>query len=260
MFTMFIIFYYIIINTKLEDKVLKIKKYRWILIFIPVLGIAVLTASMISIKAYMRVFIQKRYENRLENWILTNKFIPEKSIVFIGDSITEDFMLDEYFPDFSVINRGIFGDTTLGVLDRMNESVYGLTPSKVFILIGTNDLEKTNESPEIIAGRIIKITEKIRAERKNTKIYIQSVYPVNKTNNKKIKKTEIGKRNNEKISEINRLLEKAADGKTVIYIDVYRHLTDEENNLDIKYTIEGLHLNAEGYKKVSQLLLPYLKD
>ena len=64
MFTMFIIFYYIIINTKLEDKVLKIKKYRWILIFIPVLGIAILTASMISIKAYMRVFIQKRYENR----------------------------------------------------------------------------------------------------------------------------------------------------------------------------------------------------
>ena len=56
------------------------------------------------------------------------------------------------------------------------------------------------------------------------------------------------------------MLEKAADGKTVIYIDVYRHLTDEGNNLDIKYTIEGLHLNAEGYKKVSQLLLPYLKD
>ena len=239
---------------------LNIKKYRWILIFISVLGIAVLTASVISIKTYMGVFIQGRYESRIENWKLTNKLIPEKGIVFIGDSITEDFMMNEYFQDFYVINRGIFGDTTSGVLDRMNESVYELAPVKVFILIGTNDLEKTNDSPEIIAGRIIKITEKIKSEGKNTKIYIQSVYPVNKTNNKKIKKTEVGKRNNKKISEINKLLEAAADGKTVIYIDVYRELIDEENNLDIKYTLEGLHLNAEGYKKVSQLLLPYLKD
>lgn len=169
-------------------------------------------------------------------------------------------MLDEYFPDFSVINRGIFWRYDIGSSGQNEWKRLWAGSVKGFYTDRDKWSEKTNDSPEIIAGRIIKITEKIRSRKKNTKIYIQSVYPVNKTNNKKIKKTEIGKRNNEKISEINKLLEKAADGKTVIYIDIYRHLTDEENNLDIKYTIEGLHLNAEGYKKVSQLLLPYLKD
>lgn len=71
---------------------------------------------------------------------------------------------------------------------------------------------------------------------------------MSKAGHKKIRKYIVGKRNNEKIRRINEALKEMAKQKGVEYIDVYSHLIDEEGNLRLEYTVEGLHLTVEGYR------------
>jgi lysophospholipase L1-like esterase len=85
--------------------------------------------------------IIKFYQRTIENvFTHLNAVAKPGSIVFLGDSITDFFRVNEFFPGVYVINRGISGDTTDGVLNRLAESVYELSPSKIFLMIGTNDL------------------------------------------------------------------------------------------------------------------------
>ena len=236
------------------------RKILKIVLIILLFATIVFSIALTSVKMYVNILIKNKYESKISYWKETNKLLPSGGIVFLGDSLTEEFIANEYFHEKYVLNRGIYGDTTIGVLGRMDESVYTLLPSKVFILIGTNDLDKTNDKPEVITERIKKIVENIRKNTPNTVIYLQSVYPVNKTNNKKIKKIDIGKRNNINILKMNQLLKILCDEEKITYIDVYSQLIDTNGDLSLEYTIEGLHLNPVGYKKVTDILKPYLEN
>ena len=77
------------------------------------------------------------------------------AVVFLGDSITQGWGggLGAAFPGVKVANRGISGDTTRGVLIRLQDDVLALDPAAVVLLIGTNDLEE-GATPEVIAGNL----------------------------------------------------------------------------------------------------------
>jgi len=79
----------------------------------------------------------------------------QEAIVFFGDSITQGWseLLEPSFPGLKVANRGISGDTTRGMLIRLDEDVIALNPSAVVMLMGTNDLAE-NATPEQIAGNV----------------------------------------------------------------------------------------------------------
>jgi len=204
--------------------------------------------------------ITRLYKKTVDNaFIELNKSAKPGGIVFVGDSITDFFRLNEFFHGVYIINRGIGGDTTDGVLKRLSESVFDLSPSKVFILIGTNDIGE-NKSYDHIIGNIALIIDKIQNKCPEAKIYLQSIYPVSKAKDKKIKKFIVGKRSNEKIRRVNEGLKRIAKEKDVEYIDVYSHLTDEDGNLKLEYTIEGLHLTVEGYRACANVLRPYVSE
>lgn len=198
------------------------------------------------------------YKRKVDNaFIELNKSSKPGGIVFVGDSITDFFRLNEFFHGIYVINRGIGGDTTDGVLKRLPESVIDLSPSKVFLLIGTNDIG-ANKSDSHIISNIAKIIDIIQSKCPHTKVYLQSIYPVSNDKDKKIKKFIVGKRNNERIYCINESLKKLAKDKGIVYIDVYSHLLDDKGNLKLEYTIEGLHLTARGYRAAADILRPYV--
>lgn len=200
------------------------------------------------------------YKKQVDNaFFELNKVSKPGSIVFVGDSITDFFRLNEFFHGIYVINRGIGGDTTDGLLKRLDESVFDLSPSKVFILIGTNDIGD-DKSETHITGNISTIIDRIREKCPKTKIYLQSIYPVSRAKNKKVRKFIVGKRDNEKICRVNERLRKIAAEKGIVYIDVYSHLTDATGNLRLEYTIEGLHLTTAGYRVVADILRPYVLD
>ncbi len=204
--------------------------------------------------------IIKLYKKVVDNsFFELNKSARPGGIVFLGDSITDFYRINEFFHDSYIINRGIGGDTTDGVLNRMPESVYALSPSKVFLLIGTNDIGE-KKSQEYIVSNIGKIIQKIQENCPDARIYLQSIYPISKAKDKRIKRVIVKKRTNNKILSINAELEKRAKEKGIVYIDVYSHLIDEVGNLKLEYTVEGLHLNAKGYKVVSDVLRPFVNN
>ena len=81
------------------------------------------------------------YEKRVNDFKFYNKEVKKEGIVFVGDSLTENYNVYEYFKDYNVYNRGIGGDTTSGLLNRMKESIYDLEPKVVVLLIGINDFQ-----------------------------------------------------------------------------------------------------------------------
>ena len=174
--------------------------------------------------------------------------------LFLGDSITEFYDLDKHFPNMPVVNSGISGNTTEDILNDMKNRVYDYNPSKIFLLIGTNDLRDEKSVDEVV-DNIKKIIEEIKANRKEAEIYLESIYPVNEKINKKV----VELRNNPDINEINDKVKKYAEEQNITYIDLHKKLVNDEGLLDKKYTRDGLHLNEEGYKVVTEELMKYLK-
>ncbi len=184
---------------------------------------------------------------------LFNKLsITSKDIVFIGNSITNGAEWNELFPQKRVKNRGISGDTSEGVFDRLDAVVKG-KPAKIFILIGVNDISREIKVETIVLN-MKQIVEKIQKESPKTKIYIQSILPVN-PDFEMFK----GHMKPELIKEINQFYQNIAQKYKVNYIDLYSHfLEDGTDKMNKKYTNDGLHLLGEGYLLWREIVKPYL--
>ena len=189
---------------------------------------------------------EPRVETKIE------EVVPE-NIVFLGDSITDFYDLDKYYEEYHVVNSGINGNETHDILGDMNGRIYQYNPSKVFILIGTNDLQRDKS-----IDNIKKIVEGIEDNRPQAQIYIESIYPINNTDAEKIDHNMVGKRTNEDIKEINDKLESYCKEKNITYIDLYNLLVDDEDNLKEEYTNEGLHISDEGYEVITEKIKEYL--
>ncbi|NLN51171.1 MAG: lysophospholipase [Acholeplasmataceae bacterium] len=194
--------------------------------------------------------METHYNQRLKAFSFFNKYVKPEGIVFLGDSITEGFNVYEFFNGLNVYNRGISGDTTVGVLKRLEQSVFQLKPGIVVILIGTNDLALLTQSTKEVSERIKEIVKAIRAELKTVKIILQSIYPVNYS----VNKASVNLRTNTLIKEINQQLKIIKD---ITYLDIYSLLIDETGNLNKNYTDDGLHINNLGYEFIAKQLKKY---
>jgi lysophospholipase L1-like esterase len=178
----------------------------------------------------------------------------KKEIVFLGNSITDGGEWIELLGNKHCKNRGISGDVTEGVLFRLEE-VTRSKPAKVFLLIGINDLSR-GISKDTVLANIYKIAEKIRSSSPKTKVYIQSIFPVNAS----FGKFEKHVNKSEEVIYINTELKKGCTEKGFFYVDLYNHLvTPGTDLLDPKFTNDGLHLLGEGYLKWAEVLNPLLK-
>jgi lysophospholipase L1-like esterase len=184
------------------------------------------------------------YKGRLE--LLRDLHIPPASILMIGDSITQGGEWHEFFPGVNILNRGIGTDTSSGVFSRI-ESYLNERPSKIFLLIGINDLQKGVNIFDI-SDHIEKIIDIIKNRSKTTNIYIQSVLPCNEN---------IVKAN--QILSLNDLLKNIAHDKNVTYIDLYIHYLDKNGSQNRNLFIEDcIHLSPEGYSLWVKQLKQYI--
>ncbi|MEH6306641.1 GDSL-type esterase/lipase family protein [Olivibacter sp. CPCC 100613] len=180
------------------------------------------------------------------------KSFPKSStdIVFLGNSITAGTDWNELLQLPQARNRGISGDITFGVLERLDDVITG-KPKKIFILIGINDISR-NIPDEIILHNYKTIVERIQKGSPKTKIYFQTLLPVNSTFDKF--KNHYGK--DEHILSVNEGIRKLTKEKGIQLIDLYPHFLDGDNRLKTALTHDGLHLRIEGY----QLWAKILKD
>lgn len=185
----------------------------------------------------------------------TQNITKNENIVFLGDSIFDWYPTDKIFNDLPVVNSGICGNKTTDILENMEERVYKYNPTKVFLNIGTNDIEyeDSDELNEEVYQNIVKIADNIQRNRKRSKIYIVSIYPVNNNMD------AAHERHNSEIEAINSKLRDYCNSKDGIeYIDAYSQLLDSEGMLDEVYTKDGLHPNDLGYAKLTEIFMKYM--
>jgi hexosaminidase len=171
------------------------------------------------------------------------KSLPATSgdIVFLGNSITDGAAWSELFNDLNVKSRGISGDVTAGILNRL-QNIAERKAAKIFLLIGTNDLAR-GISPDSVVKNILLIADYLRQESPATQLFVQSILPVNDV----FKKFPTHTGNNQKINTVNAALQKMASAHHYRYIDLHSFFKDAAGKLDTAYTNDGLHLLGPGY-------------
>lgn len=202
------------------------------------------------------VFAQKHSEYYYQRVSLFDTLPSDSSdIIFLGNSITNGCEWCELFSDPHVKNRGINGDTSRGVRDRLQSTLKG-RPSKVFLMIGVNDIAN-GASPDSVINVMKQIIDRTASLSPSTRLYVQSILPINDTYN--IFWGHMDK--SEQIKEYNAKLEQLCKERGVEFIDLYSHFcipgTDKMN---LSYTNDGLHLMVDGYLKWRDIILPYVKE
>jgi lysophospholipase L1-like esterase len=172
----------------------------------------------------------------------------EDRVVFFGDSITDIWHLDEYFPGKPYLNRGIGGQTTPQMLVRFRQDVVNLEPKLVIILAGTNDIAG-NTGPmriEDIEADFASLAELARAN--NIKLIYSSVLPVHNYTEKS--KDFFAQRSPQKIVLMNNWLRSycAVPSHACTYLDYFSAMVDDKGLMKKDLADDGLHPNAAGYK------------
>jgi hexosaminidase len=186
--------------------------------------------------------------------IINNIPPQKKEIIFLGNSITDSGEWASLFGDKRIVNMGISGDVTSGVLHRLKHVLHR-NPSKIFLMIGTNDLAR-GISIDSVLNNILWIADYVHTYKPSIKLYIQSILPVNDHYGKFSGHTK----NNTKIVEINQRLLKSQSLHKFTYIDLHRHLIDKEGKLKTNLSNDGLHPMGEAYQIWKHVVFPFLYD
>ena len=173
----------------------------------------------------------------------------KEGVVFVGDSIMELYNLPKYFKDKDYINRGISGNKSQDVLNRLQTNVIDLKPKTVLVHVGTNDIGHAIPEETYLAN-MDKIIEMLQTNLPDCNIIVNSIFPtvtLDNYNSKNLTK----KRDNFTIMDINSKLRHLCNTKKVIYLDIHKSLLLNDK-LNKTYTLDGLHLSDVGYKLVTR--------
>ncbi len=218
------------------------------------LGAAGFAAYRLGGWKYAFIRLQRQTEGLYHHRAQHFERLPESPgcIIFLGDSQTQQGEWHEIFGDNPVVlNRGISGDYTGGLIERLPE-ILRHKPLKIFLLIGVNDLGFGNSVPEIETVYRA-IVQKIRSESPDTELYLQSLLPVNN----EVRRVGV---KNTKILEVNIRVAQIARDFALPYLDIATPMKDADGNLAAKFTEDGLHVNGLGYlvwkKAIEQMVVP----
>lgn len=167
-------------------------------------------------------------------------------VVMIGDSITDGAEWEALFPSVNIANRGIFGDTTAGVLARI-DSITSTQADKAFVMIGINDFSRGASVPEVYANYTNIV---MQLKQQDMVVYIQSTILGG------ARKADV----NPQIEALNADLKKfaiATDGVT--YLDLNAGLA-QNGSLDPQYSRDEVHLNGAGYAVWRDIIHPQMQN
>lgn len=192
-------------------------------------------------------FVREYYAAKLENYEAENEKYAdyEVDVAFIGDSLTDGYDLKKYYPQYVTANRGIGGDTTFGLEDRLDISVIDLKPKVVVMLIGANNMDTMLENYE-------SILQKLKTGLPETRVVVLSLTAMGGDNWGK--KNQLAAYNNVSI----KLLAKKYGFE---FVDLYSALYDVSiGEVYEGYTVDGGHFTHEGYVVVTEQITPVLES
>lgn len=197
--------------------------------------------------------IKKDYKETLYD--ISHRDIEKGQVVLVGDCVFKYLDIDEHFNGLSIYNNGICGDTSTLLLESLYKRVIKYKPEKVFISVGSHDLGFDDLRVKQIYNNIVDITKEIKRRSSDTKIVLLTVLPVNIAPIEKINRDYVDSRENFDINMLNYYIKNYCHKKRIKFIDAHKHLKNEIDQLDLKYSIDGYHLNNLGNQKISKLIL-----
>ncbi|WP_029275233.1 GDSL-type esterase/lipase family protein [Pedobacter borealis] len=203
------------------------------------------TAAMAQVVKWDSTYRPGKYVEQVAKFKADSK--SKTDFVFLGNSITAGTDWAKLLDLPQAKNRGISGDITFGVLERLQDVIDG-KPAKVFILIGINDISR-NVPDSVILRNYKTMIARIRKGSKKTHIYFNTLLPVNSAFEKF--KNHYGK--DEHILWLNDEIRKFT-AKNVTVIDLYPNFTDQDKHLRAELTKDGLHLIPAGYQVWAEFL------
>ena len=196
-------------------------------------------------KAELERLMREYYASKLERYREENEAYGdyEVDVAFLGDSLTDGYDVAAYYPQYVTVNRGIGGETTYGLAERMDVSLYELKPKVAVMLIGGNNLGTMLENYEdILRGMSQTLPD--------TKVVLVSLTSMGKSLADK----------NKTAAYNNAIIKKLAEKYSFEFVDLYTPLLDlETGEIRAEYTSDGAHLTPEGYRVFTDTLTPTLK-
>jgi len=174
-------------------------------------------------------------------------------VVFLGDSITDGWRLNEYFTGSDFVNRGIGGQTTSQMLARFRQDVVALKPGIVLILAGTNDIAN-GVAVSQIEDNLATMADLAKAH--GIKVLMASITPVSDYHKDADPRYEMTKgRPPATIQAINRWMQTLCLTQGYMYVDYYSAMVDPSGRMKTDLSDDGLHPNAKGYRTMSPVAL-----
>lgn len=210
-------------------------------------------------------FMREEQMKKVQNYAELNPYARKGAILFTGSSLMEQFPVCEYcaneLPGLLVYNRGVGGFTTDDFLQYIHEQLLDLEPSTVFINIGTNDMNERSDGEdwlEHLLRNYRAILQQAKEALPETKFYLMAYYPVNPHKSELAAERMLKVRTKENLAKANAAVKALAEEFGHEYIDVGEGLADENGDLKLEYTVEGVHMFSGAYHIVFENLKKYL--
>jgi lysophospholipase L1-like esterase len=208
------------------------------------LGLLAALALLTSGRSVARAVFLQPVRERLSSFFDASPVQPG-DVVFLGDSLTDGARWEELFPGLAVRNRGVPGDTTADVLERLGQVTDG-RPAQVFLMIGTNDLG-FGASVESTAERYAEILTTLRRDAPGTRVAVLSVLPRRASER-------------DRIEGLNRALEGLAQSQGAQWIDLRPAFVDpSDGSIRDDLSNDELHLTGAGYREWRRLVAPFVE-
>jgi len=209
--------------------------------------------------------IAKFQDELRERYSKENKTAKKGQIVFVGSSLMEIFPIEKMQQglglDKVIYNRGVRATTTADLLEHIDTLIFELSPSKIFINIGSNDIG-FNVSEDVFLANYDEILHKIKKKLPDTAVYVMAYYPINTVDDFGEEKDEHSQlyehRSNKLLEDASSKLEKLAKKYSYEFINVNAGLTDVNGNLRKELTFDGAHMLPSSYEIVLENMKKYL--
>lgn len=241
-------------NKKTKEKILLEKKRRTlnfgllrrITILLILAFIMVLSLLLIVDRNNIFSFREAPKELPKQNEVVKEKIVLDDNYLFVGDNYTKALNFDDL--DYHYVKVSQDNLKVTDVLENLKEKIYRYNPTIVFLELGSVDLKDGRDKEDIVSD-LGKIVDGIKKSRPYAKIYVESLYPVNKDAKDYEKDSLKDSYNNEEIISINKLILNMTKEKEVSYLDMFA-LLKKDDKLSEDYSSNGVKLNDEGNKKV----------
>lgn len=217
-------------------------------------------------RSIIEAFMENEKRSKIQRYQILNQYVKKGQILFVGSSLMEQFPIYEFIQDFdikeTIYNRGVGGYTTEEMQKVLDTLIFELEPAKIFINIGTNDLNLPDYTLEGLIERYEMILSEIRKHLPQAKVYVMAYYPVNPDHDfgNPYMREALQVRTNARISEANEAVRELAEKLGLSFINLNANLMDKEGNLQHQFSVEGMHMYASGYQAILADLMRYVTE